>query len=133
MFSLQQASMDAAEAIDDLSVAAAVVDFTERRKSTNEKKLVQDSKMVAEKPMSYKAHIEQSKYVPPVPTPVQPKEEEDVDLSLVQLGSQVRHKAFGVGTVKAISDGLIVVAFGRSEKKFLFPGAFVQGFLSLTE
>ena len=49
------------------------------------------------------------------------------------VGSQLRHKAFGMGTVKEIQGGLIVVVFGETEKKFQFPGALLQGFLSLPE
>ena len=49
------------------------------------------------------------------------------------VGSQLRHKAFGMGTVKEIQGGLIVVVFGGTEKKFQFPGALLQGFLSLPE
>ncbi len=49
----------------------------------------------------------------------------------VKAGRTVKHKAFGTGTVKGVVGGIMVVAFGDAEKKFQFPGALLQGFLSL--
>ena len=54
-------------------------------------------------------------------------------MSGVAAGSEVKHKAFGMGTVKEISGGLITVVFGTAEKKFQFPDAFMQGFLQTKE
>lgn len=39
------------------------------------------------------------------------------------------HKAFGTGTVIGTETGKITVSFNGAEKKFQFPGAFMQGFL----
>ena len=88
---------------------------------------------VAEKPAAYGRHLEKPRYTPPVPKPAEPAPQKLVDLSCVMVGSQLRHKAFGMGTVKEIQGGLIVVVFGGTEKKFQFPGALLQGFLSLPE
>lgn len=70
---------------------------------------------------------------PPAPKPAETAPHKQVDLSRVMVGSQLRHKAFGMETVKEIQGGLIVVVFEGTEKKFQFPGALLQGFLSLPE
>ena len=49
----------------------------------------------------------------------------------IEVGTVVWHKAFGKGIVSDIYDDIIEVAFGNVKKKFQFPGAFMQGFLSL--
>lgn len=50
----------------------------------------------------------------------------------VKIGDTVYHKAFGEGEVIDINDGLIEVSFnGVSHKKFHYPAAFKQGFLSV--
>lgn len=127
MFVLQQASMEAPEpAADDLP-EKPFLDFADAVKSLDEKKSVRDIKMVAEKPAPYKVP-ERPTYVSPVPKP-----EKKIDLSLVKVDGQLKHKAFGIGTVKEISNGMIIVVFGTAEKKFQFPGALLQGFLSLPE
>jgi hypothetical protein len=48
----------------------------------------------------------------------------------VEIGHFVTHKTFGQGLVKAIVDGRIIVAFGNSEKMFMYPDAFKMGYLS---
>lgn len=48
----------------------------------------------------------------------------------VKKGMLVKHKAFGDGIVQEIGKGLISVQFGNKIRKFQFPGAFLQGFLS---
>ena len=72
-------------------------------------------------------------YVPPTPIaqPVAKKPTVHVDASTIHAGTIVSHKAFGLGEVKGIDGGLIVVVFGGVDKKFQFPGAFEQGFLKL--
>ena len=74
-------------------------------------------------------------YVPPTPSvaPVVKKPTVHIDTSKVHAGTIVSHKAFGIGQVKGIDGGLIVVVFGGVDKKFQFPGAFEQGFLKLDE
>lgn len=55
-----------------------------------------------------------------------------IDTTDIGAGTIVSHKAFGVGQVKGIDGPIIVVTFGGIERKFQFPGAFEQGFLSLS-
>lgn len=47
----------------------------------------------------------------------------------IEIGDTVVHKAFGTGTVIGKETGKITVSFNGAEKKFQFPGAFMQGFL----
>ena len=130
MFALQQASIEAPmPSADDLpekpfpDVAEAVKDMDPSPKE----------KQVAEKTAVYGQPLEKPRYTPPVPKPAAPAPHAQVDLSCVVVGGQLRHKAFGMGTVKEIRGGLIIVLFGGTEKKFQFPGALLQGFLSLPE
>ena len=108
MFSLQQASMEAPEAasidLPDTSTTAAVI----RQKST------------LPKPTA-KLTI--------APTP----QKKQIDTSVIKVGSVLRHKAFGMGTVKALNEGRIIVTFDGIDKRFQFPGAVQQGFLSIPE
>ena len=55
----------------------------------------------------------------------------EIDLSSIVIGSKLKHKAFGIGTVKKFDKGLIIVTFGKNDKMFQFPGAILQGFLSI--
>lgn len=54
-----------------------------------------------------------------------------VDVSGVVVGATVNHRKFGDGTVIEIKGGFITVVFGKAEKKFQFPSAFVDGFLKM--
>lgn len=56
-----------------------------------------------------------------------------IDVSKFHVGTIISHKAFGLGQIKSIDSGLIVVVFDGVDKKFQFPGAFEQGFLKLAE
>jgi len=49
----------------------------------------------------------------------------------VRIGMKIKHKAFGVGIVHSIDNGIIEVQFGYQIKKFQFPSAFLQGFLEI--
>ena len=81
---------------------------------------------------------EESKKLKPQTALTQPtihKEEirkgnENIDISKIKEGQSVIHKFFGNGVVKSIIDGRIIVSFGDSEKMFVFPDAFIKGFLS---
>ena len=127
MFALQQASMEAPiPSADDLP-EKPFLDFAEAVRDMDQP---QKEQQVAEKSAVYVRHLEKPRYTPPTPKPSPQKQ---VDLSRVVVGGQLRHKAFGMGTVKEIQGGLIVVVFGGTEKKFQFPGALLQGFLSLPE
>ncbi len=74
---------------------------------------------------------------PTVPNPtVQPfaapePQKEQIDVNNVKVGSVLRHKAFGIGEVTAMEGKYILVTFQGTEKRFLFPGAILQGFLSI--
>ena len=56
-----------------------------------------------------------------------------VDTSGVKVGSVLLHKAFGAGSVTALDEKFVLVLFDEVEKKFPFPGAVIQGFLSIPE
>ena len=130
MFALQQASMEAPiPSADDLP-EKPFLDFAKAVRDMDQpKKKLQ----AAEKPAAYRRHLEKPRCTPPVPKPAAPASQKQVDLSRVVVGCQLRHKAFGMGTVKEIQGGLMIVRFGETEKKFQFPGALLQGFLSLPE
>ena len=76
-------------------------------------------------------------FVPPTPetpTPKKSVKKAEFNASDVHAGTLVRHKAFGLGKVTGIEGSRIVVCFqGQQSRKFPFPGAFEQGFLSLDE
>lgn len=69
----------------------------------------------------------------PVAAPVQKLQEDELDLSAVEIGTAVTHKSFGAGTVTWIDKAQkhIRVTFSAGEKTFIFPDAFKQGFLKL--
>lgn len=46
-------------------------------------------------------------------------------------GDIVIHKTFGNGIIKSIEGDRIIVAFGKAEKMFIFPDAFIKGYLAL--
>ena len=64
---------------------------------------------------------------------VEKPKEEELDLSGVEVGAAVTHKAFGAGAVTWIDKAQkhIRVTFSAGEKTFIFPDAFKQGFLKL--
>ena len=73
-------------------------------------------------------------FVPPSSISKPQKEKILVDTSKIYAGINVKHKAFGIGTVKGIDGSVIVVSFPEyGEKSFQFPGGFEQGFLSIDE
>ena len=49
----------------------------------------------------------------------------------LKVGDSVMHKVFGQGVIKSFIDDKIIIAFGKSEKMFLFPDSFIKGFLSV--
>ena len=131
MFALQQASMEApAPAANDLP-ENPVSSFMKAAKPLSEKKPT----AVTKEPTPYKnsERLAEAMVAPKQVEPVTPAPKKEVDLSLVKVGCRLRHKAFGMGVVNQVDHGVIVVAFGNAEKKFPFPGALLEGFLSLTE
>ena len=74
----------------------------------------------------------------PKPVPVPPKPAAPFDPKKMMIGAKVRHKAFGEGTVIKSDGRIITVEFngdaqGMVQKKFAFPGAFQDGFLSFID
>ena len=131
MFALQQASMEApAPAANDLP-ENPVSSFMKAAKPLSEKKPT----AVTKEPTPYKnsERLAEAMVAPKQVEPVTPAPKKEVDLSLVKVGCRLRHKAFGMGVVNQVDHGVIVVAFGNAEKKFPFPGALLEGFLSLPE
>ena len=57
----------------------------------------------------------------------------EITLEKVKPGVSVSHSSFGIGTVLALKDNMkrIEVQFKSGKKIFLFPDAFIKGFLSL--
>ncbi len=57
----------------------------------------------------------------------------EMDLSGVKIGAKVKHKTFGEGTIVWMdkAEKHIRVKFSIGEKTFVFPSAFMQGFLQL--
>ena len=58
------------------------------------------------------------------PQPQQPKGPE-----WATVGACVSHKHFGSGVIKSIESGHITISFGNVEKTFVYPNAFIDGFL----
>ena len=56
-----------------------------------------------------------------------------VDISWVKEDALVKHKSFGIGSVKKIEAGYINITFSAGEKRFAFPSAFESGFLTRPE
>ena len=89
--------------------------------------------MVAEEPAPYGSQAKSNPYTSYAPA--QPKQKVEVDVKKMVTGVRVKHKAFGEGTVIKASGHIITVEFdenaqGKIQKKFAFPGAFQDGFLT---
>jgi hypothetical protein len=76
----------------------------------------------------------------PAAAPVEPEKPKPIitpkpafDESSVSVGTKVFHKAFGHGVVKTLSNNRMTVAFDDVEKPFVYPAAFLQGFLKIEE
>ena len=68
---------------------------------------------------------------PIAPEPVKKEGKPTVDTSGVAVGVTLHHKAFGAGKVIELGGGLITVGFEQGQKRFEFPSAFDNGFLSV--
>jgi hypothetical protein len=53
------------------------------------------------------------------------------NFNYLKKGDVVLHKTFGKGIINYIEGDRIIVAFGKAEKLFAFPDAFIKGYLSL--
>ena len=87
-------------------------------------------------PMESLAPTYRPSYTPPTFTKPEEKIKPvvEVDVSKVKEGATVYHKSFGEGIVVALEKDIIRVVFvdfDNKEKQFNFPGAFMDGFLSL--
>ena len=54
----------------------------------------------------------------------------------IKCGTEVKHSVFGKGIIECVNTGQIIVRFEESTnkeeiKKFMFPNAFVDGFLKV--
>lgn len=79
-----------------------------------------------------KPAVHQSASTPQPTVNRQPKPQiSEADISGITAGTPVRHKAFKDGQVTKIEGNVIYVSFAKGEKKFAFPDAFYQGFLSV--
>ena len=84
---------------------------------------------VQETPSTYGGRSVAKPYTKP-----QNKPKVDVDPKKMVIGVKVKHKAFGEGTVVKSDGHLITVEFKDDvQKKFAFPGAFQDGFLSFVD
>lgn len=72
-----------------------------------------------------------AKPILPQPAAAPALQKKEIDTSGVKIGSALRHKAFGLGKVTAMEGKYILVAFQDNERRFLFPGAILQGFLNI--
>lgn len=91
---------------------------------------------MANKPSERKDKLITASVKSPVPKPVTKQTvtvetTKSADIDTVKVGSTLQHKAFGLGRVKKIYNGIILIHFDSGDKKFHFPGAIQQGFLSL--
>jgi hypothetical protein len=53
-----------------------------------------------------------------------------IDFSHLSKGDVVIHKTFGQGIIKSFEGDHMIVAFGKAEKMFIFPDAFIKGYLA---
>lgn len=69
----------------------------------------------------------------PSSTPVKSDSKEDFDLSSLNVGTTVKHKVFGEGSIISIDSQkkYMKVKFNAGEKTFMLPDAFTNGFLKI--
>lgn len=130
MFSLQQTSMNKQEAIDKLSGREPV---EQSLHSCTEKVIRHTSQIIDRHESKTDAGIVDLPGNTTEKTQNDPTKSIPIDYSSVHIGSGLHHKAFGLGKVIRIGDGTMTLLFGTSEKLFQFPGAILQGFLSICE
>lgn len=118
--------------------------YDDRNPGMTEQKATHEPKKtsIAQPSKSATGGVYRPAFVPPTPGAPIPKmsvKKAEFNARDVHAGTLVRHKAFGLGEVKGIEGSRIVVSFRGQDKqfqnsrKFPFPGAFEQGFLSLEE
>lgn len=62
-------------------------------------------------------------------TETQDTETQTLNADSIKVGDTVKHNKYGVGSVKEITDNMVIVSFSVEEKKFPFPMAFDNKFL----
>ena len=125
-----------------LMAAEDIADYDEEiEESTPKKREKKGKKSKNGEVVAYKAHqpakpapalIKSAAYIEPKLTPVSPPKPA-FDDSRIHVGTKVFHKAFGYGIIKTLNGSRLTVVFGDMEKPFVFPGAFLQGFLKIEE
>ena len=113
--------------IDDSNIAAANDDDspqTEKPKPTPRTRIESVIKSAVQSARGSQPNPSPS-IVPPLP------QKTHMDLSGVKVGTHVKHKTFGDGTIINMERDLILVSFGKEEKKFQVPQAFENGFLRM--
>ena len=91
--------------------------------------------VVRESPAPYGGQVKPKTVAPFSPYGgMQPKPKAAVDVKKMVIGVGVKHKAFGNGKVIKYDGRIITVEFADNvQKKFAFPGAFQDGFLTFDE
>jgi hypothetical protein len=133
MYYNQQATMVAPEVADDdvPDKPYVVFDIEEEAAAESPKTFVQKTAAssnvrIFKSPEPAKPAIKTTVEKPAAKAEPKPK----VDLSWVKVGCTVKHKTFGEGEVIEIANGKVTVTFGKAEKKFQYPFAFENGFLT---
>jgi hypothetical protein len=124
LFYSQQNSMTEVDADVYTNQLGQAVKNTKAEKQPSVKKEKNEMKTVAQAQTSVQA----------VPSTLDRSHEEvELDLSLVDVGSIVVHQKFGKGCIEKIdkTKKYIHVKFAVGEKKFVYPDAFLMGFLKL--
>lgn len=151
MFAMQQASMVAQAGRSEELPEVLVVDFVDENEDNlvtvgassakrtvavvTEREATPPKAAAPQKPtVSWVEEVaspaKQGVTIPAVSKPAPHPQKLAVDLK-IRVGVTLRHKAFGTGIVKEFQGSYIIVAFGGNEKKFLFPAAVLEGYLSL--
>jgi hypothetical protein len=142
LFYNQQSTMEAAaDYVVDLPAESVIAVSDEEDEEEEETAIVKTTK-----PVIYPKRARKAPIMPPVPDfitanfgikspiapqPVKKEGKPTVDTSGVTVGATVQHKAFGAGKVIELGGGLITVAFDQGQKRFEFPSAFENGFLTI--
>ena len=148
MFAMQQASMAAPEGREDDLPPTPAVDFAEVEEKESatiaagaprpgtaaapgNKAALPKASAPTLSWVKVGAPARQAASAPVIGKPVSKPQRPAMDLGKIKVGVTLRHKAFGLGTVKVLQGGYLTVDFGGTEKRFLFPAAVLEGYLSL--
>lgn len=70
----------------------------------------------------------------PLPPPPKPTDNPNlIDPDTVSVGTRVFHRKYGLGQVSSLKKESVMVSFSDVEKQFLFPDAFINGFLMMPQ